>query len=397
MKKVMVWLLILVCSIVSIGGLSEHISASTQTNASSSEIVVKEAGYLYYKTGTVGSNYKLVSQKVGSTKTTTLTTKNVKEFYVKDSYLYYVVQNKKNTSKYDIYRVRRDGKNKKCIVSANKLQIIGIQGDYIYYSYYKKYENVIVARIKVTGDSKSQKNLITTNTNYYNFKPVLANNKIYYTNNKKTTIYSLTLDGKKTEKLITNTSVRNLTAGKDGLYYICDKNDGTIKGSISTVMKVTFAGKAVEIDSFNQRRISEYRIAEGGVAADDYTDFIVNLEQVTADAIYYSVTDGHYVSYLFESALDGEKQSILINESDYGNYEWKYGVSGYNTDNGYQLFSFGGQEEPKLWFYADTNGTYALNCSPNRIRIIDGTAYYQSVTAKKTIYKKCKISKLFAQ
>lgn len=294
-NKMITWAMLLVCIITSVE-LFPSIAKAAEKVAKSSGLVVKDQGYLFYKKGTEGSSYKLVSQKEGSTKTTTLTSKEVKNFYVQNKYVYYVAKDNK-TGKNSIYRVGRDGKNTKCLVTVNKGDIIGVIGDYVYYSYYKNYDKMIIARINVTGKKGTNKVLSTTSTNYYNFKPVIANNRIYYTNNKRTIIYSMTLGGKKTEKLITGTSVDSLTVGKDGLYYLCNKNTGTIKSSTTDVMKVSFKGKVTKLDSFDLKKVSDYRVNAGGEPATDYTNFRVELHQVTTDNVYYSLTEDQYISY----------------------------------------------------------------------------------------------------
>lgn len=395
MKKLFIWILVLVCVCSSFALGTRNVSAVTSV-APSSELVLEVGRYRYYKTGTIGKDYKLVSQKIGSKTKTTLTKKEVQKFYVQGQYVYYLVRNEK-TSKHSIYRVRRDGKNEKCLVTAYQLKMIGIQGNYVYYCYYKKYSNVIVGRIQLNGDSSTKKNIYTTNTNYYNFNPVLTNQRIYFTNNKRTIIYSLTLGGKKLDKLVTGTSVRSLTAGQDGLYYLCDQNDGTIKGSTTSVMKVDFDGTVTTLDYFDLARVSDYRIATDGEPATDYTSFQVHLEQVTKDSVYYSLTDLQYISYLFETATDGSMSKIIFNESDYHDSDWMYGISGFTKGKDFQLVSFAGEEEPKIWIYKDGRGSYQLNISPNEIQMMDGTVYYQITKSKKKVYQRCKITDLLVK
>lgn len=393
MKKIITWTMLLVCIFTSMELLPKKVVAAEKV-ARSSELVVKDQGYLFYKKGTVGSSYKLVSQKVGSSKTTTLTTKEVKNFYVQNKYVYYVAKDNK-TAKNSIYRVRRDGKYTKCLVTVNKGDIIGVIGDYVYYSYYKNYDKMIIARINVSGKKGTNKVLNTTSTNYYNFKPVIANNRIYYTNNKRTIIYSMTLGGKKTEKLITGTSVDNLTVGKDGLYYLCNKNTGTIKSSTTDVMKVSFKGKVTKLDSFDHKKISNYRVNAGGEPATDYTNFRVVLHQVTTDNVYYSLSDDQYISYLFKASTSGSSVKMIMDEKDYESYEdYVLGVSDYVSAKNYKLFAFGNGEDPNHYYYQDQAGTYTLNIAPANIKIVDGIAYYQVVQSKKKVFKSTAVEKL---
>lgn len=393
MKKIITWTMLLVCIFTSMELVPKKVVAAEKV-ARSSELVVKDQGYLFYKKGTVGSSYKLVSQKVGSSKTTTLTTKEVKNFYVQNKYVYYVAKDNK-TAKNSIYRVRRDGKYTKCLVTVNKGDIIGVIGDYVYYSYYKNYDKMIIARINVSGKKGTNKVLNTTSTNYYNFKPVIANNRIYYTNNKRTIIYSMTLGGKKTEKLITGTSVDNLTVGKDGLYYLCNKNTGTIKSSTTDVMKVSFKGKVTKLDSFDHKKISNYRVNAGGEPATDYTNFRVVLHQVTADNVYYSLSDDQYISYLFKASTSGSNVKMIMDEKAYESYEdYVLGVSDYVSAKNYKLFAFGNGEDPDHYYYQDQAGTYTLNIAPANIKIVDGIAYYKVVQSKKKVFKRTSIEKL---
>nr|WP_294490101.1 DUF5050 domain-containing protein [uncultured Anaerosporobacter sp.] len=393
MKKIIAWAMLIVCTITSVNLIPKKVEAAENV-AQSSSLVVKDQGYLYYKKGTEGSSYKLVSQKVGSSKTTTLTTKEVKNFYVQNKYVYYVVKDNK-TAKNSIYRVGRDGKNTKCLVTVNKGEIIGVVGDYVYYSYYKSYSKMIIARIHVTGKKGTNKVLSTTSTNYYNFKPVIANNRIYYTNNKRTIIYSMTLGGKKTEKLITGTSVDSLTVGKDGLYYLCNKNKGTIKSSTTDVMKVSFKGKVTKLDSFDHKKISDYRVNAGGEPATDYTSFRVELHQVTTDNVYYSLSDDQYISYLFKAATGGSSVKMILDEKSYESYEgYVLGVSDYVSAKNYKLFAFGNGEDPDHYYYQDQSGIYTLNIAPKEIKIVDGMAYYQIVQAKKKVFKSITVDKL---
>lgn len=385
-KNIIICTILIICVIMGSQFNSSKVVAAEKV-AQSSDLVVKDQGYLYYKKGTVGSSYKLVSQKVGTSKTTTLTTKEVNNFYVQNKFVYYMVKNNK-TSKNSIYRVSRDGKNTQCLVTVNKGEIIGVIGDYVYYSYYKNYDKMIVARIHVTGKKGTNKVIRTTSTNYYNFKPVVANNRIYYTNNKRTTIYSMTLGGKKTEKLITGTSVNNLTVGSDGLYYLCNKNEGTIKSSTTDVMRVSFQGNVTKLDSFNQEKISNYRVAAGGEPASDYTNFRVTLHQVTKNYVYYSLTDDQYISYLFQASTDGSGVKLRIDEKSYESHEnYVLGVSDYVSGKNYKLFAFGNGENPDHYYYENQLGTYTLNIAPTNIKIIDGTAYYQVKQSKKKIFK----------
>ena len=393
MKKIIAWAMLIVCTITSVNLIPKKVVAAENV-AQSSSLVVKDQGYLYYIKGTVGSSYKLVSQKIGSSKTTTLTTKEVKNFYVQNKYVYYVVKDNK-TGKNSIYRVGRDGKNTKCLVTVNKGEIIGVVGDYVYYSYYKSYSKMIMVMVHVTGKKGTNKVLSTTSTNYYNFKPVIANNRIYYTNNKRTIIYSMTLGGKKTEKLITGTSVDSLTVGKDGLYYLCNKNKGTIKSSTTDVMKVSFKGKVTKLDSFDHKKISDYRVNAGGEPATDYTSFRVELHQVTADNVYYSLSDDQYISYLFKAATNGSSVKMILDEKSYESYEgYVLGVSDYVSAKNYKLFAFGNGEDPDHYFYQDQSGIYTLNIAPKQIKIVDGMAYYQIVQAKKKVFKSITVDKL---
>lgn len=396
MNKIIAWAMLFVCIITSVELLPSSAKAAEKV-AKSSELVVKDQGYLFYKKGTEGSSYKLVSQKVGSTKTTTLTSKQVKNFYIQNKYVYYVAKDNK-TGKNSIYRVGRDGKNTKCLVTVNKGDIIGVIGDYVYYSYYKNYDKMIIARINVTGKKGTNKVLSTTSTNYYNFKPVIANNRIYYTNNKRTIIYSMTLGGKKTEKLITGTSVDSLTVGKDGLYYLCNKNKGTIKSSTTDVMKVSFKGKVTKLDSFDLKRVSDYRVNAGGEPATDYTNFRVVLHQVTTDNVYYSLTEDQYISYLFKAATNGSSVKMILDEKAYESYDdYVLGVSDYVSSKNYKLFAFGNGENPDHYYYQDQSGTYTLNINPADIKIVDGIAYYQVVQSKKKVFKSTSVENLFTK
>lgn len=393
MNKMIAWAMLLVCIITSVELLPSSAKAAEKV-AKSSELVVKDQGYLFYKKGTEGSSYKLVSQKIGTSNTTTLTSKEVKNFYVQNKYVYYVAKDNK-TGKNSIYRVGRDGKNTKCLVSVNKGDIIGVIGDYVYYSYYKNYDKMIIARINVTGKKGTNKVLSTTSTNYYNFKPVIANNRIYYTNNKRTIIYSMTLGGKKTEKLIKGTSVDSLTVGKDGLYYLCNKNTGTIKSSTTDVMKVSFKGKVTKLDSFDLKKVSDYRVNAGGEPATDYTNFRVVLHQVTTDNVYYSLTEDQYISYLFKAATNGSSVKMILDEKAYESYDdYVLGVSDYVSAKNYKLFAFGNGEDPDHYYYKDQSGTYALNTAPTDIKIVDGIAYYQVKQSKKKVFKNTSVEKL---
>ncbi|WP_310603546.1 DUF5050 domain-containing protein [Anaerosporobacter sp.] len=392
-NRIIAWFLLCSCVVTCTQFIPEKIAAAEKV-AQSSELVVKDQGYLYYKKGTVGSDYKLVSQKVGTTKTTTLTTKEIKNFYVQNKYVYYVVKDSK-TSKNSIYRVGRDGKNTKCLVTVNKGEIIGIVGDYVYYSYYKNYDKMIIARIQVAAKKGSNKILSTTSTNYYNFKPVIANNRIYYTNNKRTIIYSMTLGGKTTEKLISGTSVDSLTVGKDGLYYLCNKNTGTIKSCTTDVMKVSFKGKVTKLDSFNQKKVSDYRVKAGKEAANDYTSFTVKLHQVTTDNVYYSLSDDQYISYLFKASTDGSSVKRIMDEKTYESYDgYVLGMGSYLSATNYKLFSYCNGEDSAHYYYKDASGTYVLTIAPSNIKIVDGTAYYQVIQSKKAVFKNATIEKL---
>ncbi|WP_167958099.1 DUF5050 domain-containing protein [Anaerosporobacter faecicola] len=396
-KSGIIWLMILACIITSME-LVPGKAMAAQTVAQYSQDVVEDGGYLFYKTGTKGSTYKLVSQKVGTTKKTTLTTNTIDNFYVLNKYVYYVVKNTR-TSKNSIYRVDRNGKNRKCLVTAFQGNIIGVIGNYVYYSYYKSYEKMIIARIKVTGTRSTNKILCTTKTNHYNFKPVIANNRIYYTNNKRTILYYTTLGGKVTKEVATDKNMDQLTAGADALYYICNTNDGTIKSSASAVKKVEYDGSITTLDYFDHDRISLYRVNAGGEAANDYTDFSVNLQLVTEDAVYYSVTDGDVISYLFERNTTGDREgTILLDEKDF--FEKNHialGVISYRTDGEYQLIEFGNYEDPSHFFYISEDQTSKLSVAPKSITIHDGKAYYRIVQSSKIVYKATKITSLCTQ
>jgi len=133
----------------------------------------------------------------------------------------------------------------------------------------------------------------------------------------------------------------------------------------------------------------------GGEPATDYTSFRVVLHQVTADNVYYSLSDDQYISYLFKAATNGSSAKMILDEKAYESYEgYVLGINDYVSAKNYKLFAFGNGEDPDHYYYQDQSGIYTLNVAPKEIKIVDGMAYYQIVQAKKKVFKSITVDKL---
>ncbi len=204
---------------------------------------------LYYKEGAMDGAVNLVSMDMLSGSRKVLTQVDSHPIYLSKGHLYY-------TTADGVFCISTDGSRKERLVEipvsgdiySRNVSLIGISGDYAYYTYtfYNDYEEdgsrAVLARVKINEQKQSIIKEYVIYSYSYISNPVIANGMIYYISynigDGKYELNSVTLDGKKTNTLETDMyyyNISRLLADETGVYYLY-RERGSTKALIKCIM-----------------------------------------------------------------------------------------------------------------------------------------------------------------
>lgn len=342
---------------------------SNSATASTIEILkgndtIKDANnsIVYYKSGVVSKSTGTVNlikknQKTGVNKV--LTKVDEKPFYLQENYIYY-------TTKNGIYRIKTDGTNKKQLVSlvtkTSRLQILGLNGNYIYYSdfiYGEDANKVVIGRINVNGSTHQ---IIREYKYYYYDTPVLTNNMIYYvtnTSDNKLSLASTTLDGKTTKNVIKSAyKISEMKENSNGLYFIYQEEST----SDSIIRKIDSSGIIANLVTI-ENDLYPYIL-------------LIKLSCLEEDYLYYTLN-----SKIYQVTYDGKEHQLLYDANNLNKYsvsiaeictkgDWM--IIKTDDDGGYSTYCL------------KKDGSYQIylgsGCYSKSFDILSNTIYYRVVT-----------------